>query len=182
MFSQLVALEASLAGENVFLLEGWAEFLANQEEKQRLSKIVEEEKKKTEGLMKQIKEWIPVVGKDKRLAAVVDLNFLRSEYLSMLGLSFAIEECKNIWNWLEKEKVGASEGELQGKMGSEAMRLDFTITYFQLNSILIDNFQDAEYFTRMSKLETTSECRPAPLHFGNLKDLEYKLQALEMLK
>lgn len=101
--------------------------------------------------MKQFKEWIPVVGKDKKISAIADMNFQRSEFLSMQGLSFAIEECKNIWQTLDKEKP-TYEGELQGKLQSEAMRLDFTITYYQLNGFLVDNFNDSEYITRVSKL------------------------------
>lgn len=58
--------------------------------------------------MKQLKEWLPFVGKDKKLANIVDLNFARSEFLSMEGLNYAIEECRNIWSSLESAKLGSS--------------------------------------------------------------------------
>jgi hypothetical protein len=45
-------------------------------------------------------EWIPIVGKDKKLTGIADCNFQRSEFLSMLGISFAVEECKSMWTML----------------------------------------------------------------------------------
>ena len=49
------------------------------------------------------------------------------------------------------------------------MRLDFTITFYQLNSMLIDNFTDLDYFTRESKVEYIIEHKPAPLDFNNIR-------------
>jgi hypothetical protein len=83
------------------------------------------------------------VSKEKKMGNVADMNFYRSEYLSMLGLSFAIQECKTLWQGLESERSARSEGELQGKGQSDALRLDFTMTYYQLNQFLIDNFHDS---------------------------------------
>jgi hypothetical protein len=57
-----------------------------------------------------------------------------------------------LWNTLESDKSSRSEGELQGQAQSDALRLDFTMTYYQLNQFLIDNFNDSEYFTRVSYL------------------------------
>jgi hypothetical protein len=57
-----------------------------------------------------------------------------------------------LWNTLESDKSSRSEGELQGQAQSDALRLDFTMTYYQLNQFLIDNFNDSEYFTRFSYL------------------------------
>ena len=51
------------------------------------------------------------------------------------------------------------------------MRLDFTITYYQMNCFLLDNFNDSEYFGRVSRLETINEYQPAAMLVGNLKDL-----------
>jgi hypothetical protein len=67
-------------------------------------------------------------------------------------VAYAVEECKNIWQSLLGEKNSGLEGELQGKMQVEAQRLDFTMSYFQLNGFLLDNFHDPEYFSRASKL------------------------------
>jgi hypothetical protein len=50
------------------------------------------------------------VSKDKKLAAIADLNFYRSEYLSMLGLSFAISECRALWQSLEDDRLVRGEG------------------------------------------------------------------------
>ena len=86
------------------------------------------------------------------MGSVADLNFYRSEYLSMLGLSFAIQESKVLWQALESDRPNRPEGEIQGKMQSDALRIDFTMTYYQLNQFLIDNFNDSEYFTRVSHL------------------------------
>jgi hypothetical protein len=54
-------------------------------------KSLEEYRKRFEPLARSIKEWLPVVGKDKKLNPLVDLNFQRSEYASMMGVAFAIE-------------------------------------------------------------------------------------------
>lgn len=70
----------------------------------------------------------------------------------MLGLSFAIQESKGLWQALDFDRPARTEGELQGKMQADALRLDFTMTYYQLNQFLIDNFNDSEYFTRVSHI------------------------------
>jgi hypothetical protein len=46
------------------------------------------------------------------------------------------------------------EVELSGKVQSEAVRLDFTMSYYQLNGYLVDNFHDSDYFGRVSRLES----------------------------
>ena len=67
-------------------------------------------------------------------------------------------------------------------MQSDALRLDYTITYFQLNSFLVDNFFDSEYFCRMSRLDSINDVKPAPLMVTHLHDLECKLKSLELIK
>lgn len=99
MLAQLSALERSLAGENAFGIEGWKEYVGVSENKEKFTRTVGEYRKRYEPQLARLQEWIPIVGKDKRLTAVADSNFQRSELLSMLGVSFAIEECKGVWAW-----------------------------------------------------------------------------------
>lgn len=43
---------------------------------------------------------------------------------------------------LDKEKPqGNSDVELVGRMQEDALRLDFTMSYYQLNCLLLDNFR-----------------------------------------
>ena len=46
--------------------------------------------------------------KDKKINMIADSNLLRSEHLSMLGLSYAISECKTLWQSFER--IPRSEG------------------------------------------------------------------------
>lgn len=82
------------------MIEGWKEFLAG-DEKKKYVKSLQDYRKRFEPLYAQLKEWLPIVGKDKDLTNIVDLNFYRSEFLSMQGLKYAIEECKSLWKSLE---------------------------------------------------------------------------------
>ena len=78
LFSQLEALESCFNGENPFMIEGWTDFLNNLEKKKQFMQSLKDYRKKYEPLLGQIKEWLPFVGKDKKLTQVVDLNFSRS--------------------------------------------------------------------------------------------------------
>lgn len=52
------------------------------------------------------------MGKDKKLTQIVDLHLSRSEFLSMQGVNYALEECKSIWKGLEGAKGGVPEKEI----------------------------------------------------------------------
>lgn len=71
----------------------------------------------------------------------------------MTSVKFAVEECKYLWKSVEEEKKKSGENELEGRALRDALRLDFTMTYYQQNCFLIDNFNDSEYICRMSRLE-----------------------------
>jgi len=118
------------------------------------------------------------VSKDKDIAKIIDLNLFRSEFLSIQSIKLTIEECKQLWKSIEGEKVKPSESELEGKYLSNALRLDFTMTYYQLNTFLVDNFNDSEYFCRMSRLDVINDYKPATLQVVNLRDLEGKMRGL----
>lgn len=182
MFGQLEALEKSIEGENPFGIEGWSEFIATFQDKDKYSRSLAEYRKTYEGCRKQFKEWINFVAKDKTLSCIADDNLSRSEYLSMTGLAFAVDEAKVIWQDLGRVKTLPQEGELPGKTQDDALRLDFTLTYYQLNSLLVDNFYDPEYFARMSKLDTTLECKPVSLEYAHLPLIENKLKSLQLVK
>jgi hypothetical protein len=100
LLSQLEALDASLKGENIFNIEGWSEYLMKKEEKQLLMRTIQEYKKNYESYGKMLKDLIPIVSKDKKMASVADTNLFRSEYLSMLGLFYTIQESKFLWGEL----------------------------------------------------------------------------------
>lgn len=59
------------------MIDGWKEFLAG-DEKNKYIKSLEDYRKRFEPLYKQLKEWLPIVGKDKDITNIVDLNFFRS--------------------------------------------------------------------------------------------------------
>lgn len=54
------------------------------------------------------------------------------------------------------------------KYKNELVLLDFIMSYYQLNCLLIDDFQRMDYFEKMSKLELILEYQPAELDIGNL--------------
>jgi hypothetical protein len=74
------------------------------ENREKFVRSVEEYGKKYEPHLAKFQEWIPIVGKDRKLTCIADSNFSRSEFLSMLGLSFAVEECRALWAMLERER------------------------------------------------------------------------------
>ena len=48
--------------------------------------------------------------------------------------------------------------------------------------MLIDNFHNLDFFTQHSKVELIIDNKPAPLDFGNIKELEQKMIALEIIR
>jgi hypothetical protein len=68
--------------------------LGNAAERQKYTKIMDEYTKKYEKNMKELKEWVPIIGKDKRITSIADSNMKNSELLSIIGINYALEECK----------------------------------------------------------------------------------------
>jgi len=56
------------------------------------------------------------------------------------------------------------------------------MTYYQLNCLLIENFNNSEFFTKQSKLEHITEYKPVPLGLSSMKDVENKLRLLEIVR
>ena len=54
------------------MIDGWKEFIANLGNKQKLTKVVEEHRKKYECHLVKFQEWIPIVGKDKKLTPIAN--------------------------------------------------------------------------------------------------------------
>ncbi len=44
-----------------------------------------------------------------------------------------------------------------------ALRLDWTMTFYQLNCLLIDNFSDPDYFARNSKIDVIIDTKGVSL-------------------
>ena len=152
------------------------------DDKKKFEKSLTEYRKRFEPLYGKLKEWQPIVSKDKDIVKTIDLNIFRSEFLSIQSFKFTVEECKQLWKSIEGEKSKASDSELEGKYLSNALRLDFTMTYYQMNTFLVDHFFDSDYFCRMSRLDLINEYKPATLQVVNLRDLESKARGLEMIK
>lgn len=62
-----------------------------------------------------------------------------------------------------------------------AVRLDFTITFYQLNCMLMSSFHELSFFGRECGLEEMCENKPFSLEWGNVKDLEQKMMLLEIM-
>lgn len=78
MFAQLTAIERSMLGENPFMIDGWKEYVCVAENKAKYTKTLEEYRKKYEPQLMRFQEWIPIVGKDKKLTSIADANLQRS--------------------------------------------------------------------------------------------------------
>ncbi len=50
---------------------------------------------------KDFDEWIEVIQKDKKMSSIADNNLMRSENLSVMGVSLALDECRGIWKKLQ---------------------------------------------------------------------------------
>jgi hypothetical protein len=107
--------------------------------------------------------------KNKKLASICDTNYTRAELLSLLSIKYSIEECKQIWADLSKRVEKSSEDE--NGFSKPALRLDFAMTYYQLNCLLIDNFHDPDYFARNSMIDMIIEHKPAPLNSATKSQL-----------
>lgn len=59
--------------------------------------------------------------------------------------------------------------------------LDFVVTYYQLNSLLVEDFYRVEYFEKMSKLDIILEYQPTDLDGRHLEDMENKLRQLVLI-
>ena len=79
---------------------------------------------------------------------MVDTNFKRSEALAILSINYAIAECRALLSELKKVTLDGFNEESSKK----AVRLDFTITFYQLNSMLVNNFYNLDFFTRKSRV------------------------------
>ena len=62
------------------------------------------------------------------------------------------------------------------------MSVDFLISYYQLNCILIEDFQRIDYFEKMSKLDLILEVPPIELDASHISDVHFKLGQLDIFK
>ena len=63
------------------------------------------------------------------------------------------------------------------------MAVDFLTSYYQLNCILIEDFQRIDYFEKMSKLDLILEYNPpVDLDCSHIYELHNKLVQLEIVK
>jgi hypothetical protein len=53
-----------------------------------------------------------VVQKDRKMTSLADNNLMRSENLSIMGVSLALDECKGIWKKLQEKVPTFTEEEL----------------------------------------------------------------------
>lgn len=103
---------------------------------------------------------------------------MRCEVLSLLAIKYSIEECRSLWREVKDIPDGkGSDLEFQ----KAALRLDFTMTFYQLNCLLIDSFYDPDYFARNSKIDVIIDNKPASLDFEVRPELEQKLRLLEII-
>jgi hypothetical protein len=155
--------EAVEKKENVFSFEGWADFMDNEEKAAYYKQILDSYATKYDKTRQQFEELSAIAKKDKKLASVCDTNFSRAELLSLLSAKYSIEECKQVWAELCRKKERHSEEEYNASFSKVALRLDFTMTFYQLNCLLIDYFHDPDYFARNSKTDTIIDYQPVVL-------------------
>lgn len=55
------------------------------------------------------------------------------------------------------------------------------MTYYQLNCLLVEDFQRPDYFEKMSKLDLILEFQPLELDASHLEEVEGKLKQLGIL-
>lgn len=85
-----------------------------------------------------------------------------------MAIGYAIDECKQIWTQLVSLETKVSSESYLKEFAILAGRLDFAMSYYQLNCLLTDNFHDPDYFARNSKIDSIIEHRPLPLTPTNL--------------
>jgi hypothetical protein len=79
--------------------------------------------------METIKETI---NPTKRLIHILNFTFSRSEYLSFLAIKTCIPEIKRLWQQKHEKNY--------------LLLVDFLVSYYQLNCIIISDFNNITYF------------------------------------
>jgi hypothetical protein len=111
----------------------------------------------------------------------LDKNYQRSEALALASIYYCIEDIKDLSRQLKEDSLIrelADDGVLPEEQQRLALRLDFTVTYYQLNCLCVDNWSDIDYFARTSKVEVLTEHKPSTLHKTHLRDIEAKIREL----
>jgi hypothetical protein len=101
----------------------------------------------------------------------------------MVAIRAAVDEIRKIWGRITKEYPCKEkyEPETPFRFRSELVLLDLFVTYYQLNSFLVDDFRGLEYFEKKSKLEVIIDCQPAELDLSHLKEVESRLTQLLLI-
>ena len=66
-------------------------------------------------------------------------------------------------------------------MEEKARRVDFLMSYYMLNCLLVDDFSDPEYFTKNSGLKIIMNNKPMKMELEHFKLIEEKLRSLEII-
>jgi hypothetical protein len=79
---------------------------------------------------------------------------------------------------LIKLESKANDQESLSNFAKKALRLDYIMTYYQLNCLLVDYFDDPDYFARNSKVEVIIDNKPTILSPSVMPEMEHKLKLL----
>jgi hypothetical protein len=101
----------------------------------------------------------------------------------MVAIRAALEEIRKLWGRIAKEypAKGKYDRDSPFRFKAELLLLDFLVSYYQLNCLLVDDFMRPEHFEKNAKLELILEYQPVDLDATNLEELEYKLTQLAIV-
>ena len=117
------------------------------------------------------------------MVQILNDNFVPSEYNSIFAMNSSIVQIRRLWQKITREypAKGKYSSEGQFKYKSELLAVDFVTSYYQENSLLIEDFQRVDYFEKMSKLQLILEYNPTDLDATHIVFVEEKLKNLGLI-
>lgn len=117
------------------------------------------------------------------LMPILNDNFILSEYNSMVAIKTSLEEIRKLWTRIIKEypPKGKYDHDSPFRFRAELLLLDFLVTYYQLNCMLVDDFTRPENFEKNCKLDLILDNQPVDLDASHLEEIEHKLSQLAIV-
>lgn len=153
------------------------------EKTKKIQQVITEYAKKYARLYTELDELIAKGTSNRRFALYLDKNYQRCESLAVGAVHYCIEDIRELSKQLREDltvRELADDALLPEDLQRKALRLDFTLTYYQLNCLSLDNWSDIDYFARTSKVEFLTEHKPSSLQKQHLREIETKIRELEL--
>lgn len=174
MFTQLHSLTEALNGRNPYFFANWNNFLKEFDKVKRYDEILKNYAARYESLRQLYADLEGHLAGRRELEGIRE-DFELAEAMSIMAVVISVREIRRMCELIRGERILAKALEV-------AKVLDFVVTYYQLNCLLVDDFRRIDYFEDRSKLDIIIEGLAVEMDAKAMGELLEKINYIGLLE